>query len=222
MNTLKEYYKIEFVMSCGIPEIILVGSQEDWNKIKIVFEKMKKVMSTDEDCELKHWIPCMDLVLTMFIDLRMMALNGKVDAPKKYKLLWDRVITFVPRGSGSGEMLGGWISVLSPYSTKNTVKGIFINLPCLDVERTVVKSNNVYENQDIMKEFYGGVGWKTVQTTMFSTPATFKDLDGSECDIQISAGINVNPHVNDREEVGMNIGYEIHKKNQNFEKKKVV
>jgi hypothetical protein len=71
-----------------------------------------------------------------------------------------------------------------------------------------------------MKKYYGGVGWKSIQKSMFSTRVALKIMNESPCDVIINAGFNLNPHVNDRNEVETNIGYEIFKINPDIEKMK--
>jgi len=198
LNTLKEYFSYKFICCCGIPEVILDGTQEDWlnlkrkyDEMKIMFYKFKGVLG-----ELDDWFDCMDIVINMFIDMRMMEKDGEIEATESQKMLWERVISFVPVGSGGDTILGGWISILSPYSSLNKIKHVVKNLPCLDVNSMAPKSDGIdyYTYQDILKKYYGGIGWSKLQTTMFLTPAVL-NLYGVEYNLKMTAGFSPYVHV---------------------------
>jgi hypothetical protein len=86
LNTLKEYFSYEFILGCGIPSIILDGTQDDWNLLKSKYEQIKQICNTIPNNELINWFPCMDKIMNMFVDLRMLAVNGSIDAPEHYKI----------------------------------------------------------------------------------------------------------------------------------------
>lgn len=218
LNTLKEYISYEFILGCGIPSIILVGTQDDWNLLKLKYEQLKKICNTIPNNELVDWFPCMDKIMNMFIDLRMLAINGSVDAPEYYKLLWQRVISFVPQGSGGDTVLGGWVSVLSPYASVNKVKKIFTGLPCLDISNDLPPKEKYgyYQYQDILTKFYGGCGWSTLQTTLLITPAILTEYDGTKYKILIEAGLSLESFINQNNEVEFNYSYDIKKQSNDY------
>lgn len=195
LNTLKEYFSYDFVCCCGIPSVTMDGTQDDWLNLKTKYEEIKKIFYNYGTLELNDWFDCMDIVINLFIEMRMMGENGIVQATDDQKLLWERVITFVPIGSGGDTFLGGWVQILSPYSSKNQIKYIVKNLPCLDV-KTMIPDKNVdyYQYQDILRRFYGGSSWGSLQSTMFLTPGTL-NLWGIEYNIEIMAGFSPNVHV---------------------------
>jgi hypothetical protein len=220
LNTLKEYFSYGFILGCGIPFIILDGTQDDWLLLKSKYDNIKGICNLVQKNELIDWFPCMDKIMTMFVDLRMLSKCGVVNAPTHYKLLFERVISFVPQGSGGDTILGGWISVLSPYTSENKIKKIFIGLPCLDITIDIPQQNNknIYQYQDILKKFYGGCDWNSFQTTQFITPATLTDYDGTKYKIQIEAGLSPKSYINQNNEVEVNYLYDIKKESDKYKK----
>ena len=80
MNSLKEYFLFEMILGCGIPSVILKGTQEDWLQLKNFYEYFKNFLKDTE--------------------LRLLQEECIVEATNKMKKLWERVISFVPQGSG--------------------------------------------------------------------------------------------------------------------------
>jgi hypothetical protein len=201
LNTLKEYFSYNFVCRCGIPEVVLEGSQDDWMKLKGKYDEMKRMFYNSRSNELDDWFDCMDIIMNMFIEMRMIGTEGTVEATDAQKMLWERVISFVPVGSGGDTLLGGWISILSPYSSENKIKHVVKNLPCLDTKTMVPKEDgiNYYEYQRVLGTYYGGTGWNNLQTTMFLTPAVL-DLYGVEYNIEMTAGFSPYVHVSEQKQ----------------------
>jgi hypothetical protein len=44
MNALKEYFSFEMILSCGIPAVIMEGTQADWQKLKEFYEYFKNFL----------------------------------------------------------------------------------------------------------------------------------------------------------------------------------
>lgn len=203
-NTLKEYFSYQARCLCGIPSIILAGSIEDWNKLGSMYTVMKKFMTQDQECELKDWIPQMDIIMKMFIETRSLAVSGTIDAPLECKLLWERVISTEPRGSGKDNIaLGGWISILVPYDVLNKVKDFSEQLPYLDISNEKPPTGVYYIYQNKREKFYGAVDCAHIQRSMFCTPITIIK-NKQKFKSEIDAGISEYPHINQRGEVMTN------------------
>jgi hypothetical protein len=197
LNTMKEYFSYEFVCCCGIPEVVLDGSQEDWLNLQNKYKEVKNLFYNFGSMELDPWFDSMDIVMSMLIEMRMMDVQGTVQATNDQKKMWERVITFVPVGSGRDTFLGGWVQILSPYSSLNKIKEIVSGLPCLDISSTVPVTNkecNRYKYQDMLEKFYGGSEWSSLQNTMFLTPGTL-DLLNTKYEIEIMGGFSPHVHV---------------------------
>jgi hypothetical protein len=67
MNTLKEYFSYTMILDCGIPAVILEGTQEDWEWLNESYLFFKKIFG---ETELKHWFTHFDKVMELFMMMR--------------------------------------------------------------------------------------------------------------------------------------------------------
>jgi hypothetical protein len=220
MNTLKEYFSYTMMLCCGIPSIILEGNQQDWVSLKEMYEYFKSIT---KNSELKYWYTHFDVIMDMFIEMRMLKESGEVneeDVPFNIRELFKRVITYIPQGSGGDQILGGWIRLFCPYSgTNKIISGLDKKIKCLDITMNVPTYNEKYDYynyQDKMKEFYFGCDWNSIQTSILITPAKLIDYDGTEYEVEFNSGF-FTPHLNENGEIEMNIGVCV-KENQEIKK----
>ena len=104
MDSFKEYFDYTFTTLCGIPEITLEGTVDDWKKLR---DRVLGLAQYDLD----WWITAVKPVLDQFIA----AASGSVD-----REFWS---DFYKEDGGSGEpYITGWICTLFPYCI--TGKGI--------------------------------------------------------------------------------------------------
>jgi hypothetical protein len=214
MNTFKEYFSNTCVLGCGIPSIILEGTQDDWNKLYDKYTALKSFCLSIDNCELKDWFSCMDILMTMFKELRNLRESGEINAPDNYIKLWERVISFIPYGSGGAKILGGWISILSPYSSQNKLKNFVKDLPCIDINKDIPKNIGGYTYQNILKKYYGGRMWDDLQDSMLSTP--MKLISDIEYEAEMIAGFAQYNHINDKFEVCLNYNIRITREQKNI------
>jgi len=216
MNTLKEYFSFEMVLSCGIPAIMMEGTLEDWQKLKAFYEYFKNFF---RETELKEWFPHFDIIMEMFIEMRHLKDTDEDDAeaPDHIKELWKRVISYVPEGSGGDTILGGWIRLFVPYTEKNKlIGGLERKIKCLDISTaipTIDEKNCSYKEQDILKDYYVAGGWNTMQTSYVTTPTDLiiPQFDGDKTyKVELYAGF-FNPviytSIGGYLSVGSNVGF---------------
>lgn len=98
MDAMKSYFVYSVTTSCGIPEITLEGTPEDWKRIE---EKAKQLAQYDLD----WWIEDLMPVLKQFTK----AASGKPD-----KKFWESIYKWTPVGSGN-PYITGWVLHLFPY-----------------------------------------------------------------------------------------------------------
>ena len=222
MNTLKEYFSFSMILGCGLPGIVLDGTQEDWSKLKSTYEYFKSIT---EKSELKDWYTHFDTIFNMFIELRMLQESGVVDeinVPENFKQLFKRVITYIPQGSGGDQILGGWIRLFCPYSGSNKIiKGLDKPIECLDIKKYPPSDNeyDYYRWQDVMKKYYFGCDWGDISTSFITTPAKLIIEDGTVYEVEFYSGF-FQPHLNESNEIEMNIGY-ILRENKGIKKNKL-
>lgn len=97
MDALQQYFKYELWTRCGIPEVTLEGTVEDWISIR------RRVRALDE-YELSWWTRALEPI----IDQLIAAAGGRVDVG-----FWERMFKEV--GGSGGPYVTGWINVLFPY-----------------------------------------------------------------------------------------------------------
>ena len=104
MESMKPYF--EFVVMrviCGIPEITLQGTPEDWQKILDKAQKLKKY-------DLKWWISELEPVLKEFVKTS----KGRIDT-----VFWQNMFKeHSPEKYGSPKIIDGWIVKFFPYDKK--------------------------------------------------------------------------------------------------------
>lgn len=179
MNTLKEYFNFTLILSCGIPSVLLMGTQTDWIKLKEDYEYFKSIFSNSE---LKNWFIHFDIIMDLFITMRNLQPHGEVNGTQYIKDIWKRVISYVPYGSGGDKLLGGWVRLFIPYTSKNKIiKGLDNKIPCLNLSLNEPKEGyDCYEWQDRMNRFYFSGGWREMITSYVTTPIKILDLENPE------------------------------------------
>jgi len=219
MNTLKEYFNFTLILSCGIPSVLLMGTQTDWIKLKEDYEYFKSIFSNSE---LKNWFTHFDIIMDLFITMRNLQPYGEVNGTQYIKDIWKRVISYVPYGSGGDKLLGGWVRLFVPYTSKNKlIEGLDKNILCLDLNLNEPKLNyDCYEWQDRMKRFYLASGWGEMISSYVTTPIKIIDLEVPEpYECEFYSGFFEAKYDNDNDCISMNIGYII-RENQQIKKNK--
>ena len=97
MDVMKAYFSYEVGTCCGIPEITLLGTGDDWRDMRHRVQALGEFAATD-------WIGAVSNVLDHFVR----AYAGDAD-PK----FWQKL--YKPQGGSGGPFVTGWINVLFPY-----------------------------------------------------------------------------------------------------------
>jgi Domain of unknown function (DUF4419) len=174
MNSLKEYFSYNMYLSCGIPELIMEGSESDWQKLNDFYVYMKDLFNSNSNIsELKPWFDNFDHLMQMFIELSNMESADLSNT--SYAKLWSRVITYTPYGSGGDQLLGGWIRLFFPYDTSKKLVHTALNpLKCLDTTTEYGASQkssatDYYGEQNMISNFYGSSGEESIPTSVQKT-----------------------------------------------------
>jgi hypothetical protein len=213
MNTLKEYFSFSMMLSCGIPCVILDGTDDDWKKLNTSYKYFKSIFGKTE---LKDWFRHFDKIMELFMMMR----SGKIT--DHIKEMWKRVISYIPQGSGGDKILGGWVRLFVPYNNNNRlIGGLDKDIPCMNLRKSEPISSNMdyYDFQDKMKEFYLGADWGEMFSSFITTPAKLIDEIGNTHDVEFYSGF-FPPHLTENDELSMNIGY-ILREDQLMKKKKL-
>jgi hypothetical protein len=104
MATMREYFSYGFELCCGLSQLKLMGTLEDWKELREKVAHMKQF----EIETLTIWTDLLDDVLKEFID----AYQGNVNVE-----FWEKICTSERRGSGSEQKFRGWFLVFAPFTT---------------------------------------------------------------------------------------------------------
>ncbi len=168
MAGMKSYFAYEECFMCGFPEITLLGSPEDWIKIR---NKIDKLLEYDTQDYMHKW----HAVLSPVIDQFVLAANGNAN-----KSFWNKVFVYHdPPGSGT-VIITGWFKVFcafdengwkydSEFSTGDITSGIVqapIHINDMGIEYDVVVSagsNGFYVlNNNTLQP---ALNWELMNTT---------------------------------------------------------
>ena len=97
MNTFKAYFSYQVMTMCGIPEVTLEGTVDDWKKLR---DKALALAWYD----LEWWTKSLKPVLDQFVS----AAEGHVD-----REFWSKI--YKCHGGSGGPYITGWIVTLFPY-----------------------------------------------------------------------------------------------------------
>lgn len=101
MASMKAYFEYVFEMMCGIPQVTLQGTKEDWISI---LHRLEKLDSWDDTT--RAWHKMLKPILKKFV----MAFEGEVDLD-----FWGHIVSERHYGSGSTN-IGGWITAFCAFS----------------------------------------------------------------------------------------------------------
>ena len=101
MYSFQQYFEYRMMTLCGIPGVVMLGSQDDWSLLIQKLEKVETFLKPiDNVLGLGDWFKSCKTVLEKLLD----TFNGNPD-----KDWWSRIMTIdVQHGSGGGTFYNGW------------------------------------------------------------------------------------------------------------------
>ncbi len=112
MDAMQQYFEYTLVTLCGIPEITLTGTVEDWRSVRQRTQMLAEF-------ELAWWTSTLLPVLDEFVA----AASGRPDLA-----FWRHIFKHSSEdGSGGGTFVHGWILLLFPYFTDEPARPLRIN-----------------------------------------------------------------------------------------------
>jgi len=100
MASMKAYFDYKMELCCGIPEVTLLGTPEEWDA---VHRRVDKLRSYGKECS--EWADMLEKIT------ENLARSSRGDIPADF---WQRVCHYTPTGSGP-TYLSGWISVFCAF-----------------------------------------------------------------------------------------------------------
>lgn len=106
MATMKKYFAFKFSLDCGIPEVTLEGTSEDWKLILARITELKKY-----GVQTTAWFNLLNPVISRFV--------SAFEAPNDPANLtfWGNVASMYDEGSGA-PYLGGWANAFCVFDTE--------------------------------------------------------------------------------------------------------
>jgi hypothetical protein len=108
MASMKAYFDYKMELSCGIPEVTLLGTPDDWD---LVHRRVAKLRSYGEHCA--EWAGMLENVTGKI------AQSALGDVPADF---WQRICDYRPTGSGP-TYLSGWISAFCVFDEHGQWQG---------------------------------------------------------------------------------------------------
>jgi hypothetical protein len=108
MDTLKNYFEYEVHTMCGIPEITLEGTLDDWKKLRAKTLGLAKY-------DLDWWLKPLKPILDQFVD----AASGRIDVS-----FWRDM--YKRNNSSGGPYITGWIITLFPYLSMGKTRNPYL------------------------------------------------------------------------------------------------
>ena len=100
MFSFKEYFEYKTELGCGIPGVIMLGSEEDWKSLIDKLEQVEDLLKPiDQVLQMAKWFASSKAILKNLLE----TFRGNPD-----KDWWGRIMTVEYFGSGLHTMLTGW------------------------------------------------------------------------------------------------------------------
>jgi len=113
MSTLQAYFEYVCCLLCGIPEVTLEGTLEDWEALRSKIDRLPSYDIAGKDQVMSKWHKLLCPVLDEFVA----SARGSPDLA-----FWDRICS--QEGGGSGpSYVSGWITVFACFTAKGNWQG---------------------------------------------------------------------------------------------------
>ncbi|CAK4646322.1 unnamed protein product [Aphanomyces euteiches] len=108
MASMKKYFKYKFELCCGIPNVTLLGTVQDWETIRSRVDYLKRFGG-----HMVEWVEMLSGVIDQFVA----SAKGAVDVD-----FWQRICHNIGGGSGP-RYISGWISVFCVFDEEGHWQG---------------------------------------------------------------------------------------------------
>ena len=160
MEPYFEYIVVEYI--CGIPEITLQGTTEDWQKI---LDRTKELGKYD----LTWWTNELEPILLEFVK----ASKGDIN-----KIFWRNMFKYhSPKQYGTGKVVDGWIVKFFPYDKDGKrnnlielIDGKSLPEEMVKVDLTYRKVDGIHVEETMLELWAGFIGLEQNPKTFALTP----------------------------------------------------
>lgn len=137
MNTFQKYFDYVMYCICGIPEITLLGTVEDWQSICARIQIMAEY-------DLDWWTDRLMPICREFVETA----SGRPSLE-----FWRSI--YKPKAVYGGELITGWLSDLFPYIKHSVTKTPSLRNPVLEIDRCSLPNGSSSSEQTFSHETRG-------------------------------------------------------------------
>lgn len=124
MDAFQKYFDYKAYCICGIPDITLEGTIEDWQSI---YDRVQSMTQYELGWWTSRVLPiCQEFIKTV---------SGQPSLE-----FWQGI--YKPKEVYGGELITGWLADLFPYLKNSVTKAPSVRNPILDIDRTKLTVNN--------------------------------------------------------------------------------
>jgi len=113
MSTLQAYFEYVCRLRCGIPEVTLEGTPDDWRSLRMKIDRLPRYEVGGKPRVMAQWHALLAQVLDNFV----LSSEGKHDLA-----FWDRICHRMGGGSGPS-YLSGWVTVFACFKANGEWQG---------------------------------------------------------------------------------------------------
>ncbi|WP_427156943.1 DUF4419 domain-containing protein [Aliinostoc sp. HNIBRCY26] len=169
MNSFQKYFDYAMTCICGIPEITLLGTVEDWQNI---CDRIPVMAEYDLDWWTARLMPiCQEFVET---------------ASGRPSLLFWRSI-YKPQAVYGGELITGWLSDLFPYIKHSVTKAPSVRNPVLEIDRCSLPNSSPSSEQPFSHGTHG-ISANSLPLGISKAPFRLQLADSQEYFLELIAG----------------------------------
>ena len=108
MDTFKHYFEYGILRGCAITEVTLVGSKEDWEKLRTKVTKLNE-FNINNRLRLDWWLNRLVPLVNQIVD---QAVSRKID-----KTFWSKIYQSTNHKGGyrPTTSISGWLNIFNPY-----------------------------------------------------------------------------------------------------------
>lgn len=113
MAAMKNYFQYHFVQMCGVPQVNLMGTSEDWILLQSNYKVIKSLLP-----DLEWWWCRLDPIMTILNQMAHIEVGQSV--PQEIIDAWSTMTSSIRYGSGVQQRLTGWLQYLLPFDEDGT------------------------------------------------------------------------------------------------------
>ncbi len=171
MDAFGQYFDFVMLCICGIPEVTLLGTVEDWQSIRDLVKSMAQY-------DLEWWTARMLPICDEFI----------ATASGKPSLDFWRCI-YKPAAVYGADLITGWLADLFPYLQDGRTHTPTVRNPLLAMDRCELPNTADRESQDLFFPKVDGIAPRRIPLGLSMVPIAFKVANtGKEYPLDLVAG----------------------------------